>query len=220
MLYWKNVKNRSDIFSQTMKRFIICVVLSIFTIFVFISFYFAIEEYIVDREFGKCYASMKSLKKDLLEVDSDAVSPKEMILLNTDKASLNMDVTQIEIENIPLPTYTTASHKDGLQTINITYFGQETKGYKVSPSGKKVGFYYDNEAKTGYHGDVALGIMDVVTKRVNTVYEGGFKTSNWEWAGDEHVVVQYGCGTYCMYAYKINAKNGKVESEYFVYPEL
>ena len=73
MLYWKNVKSRSDIFSQTMKHFIVGVVLSIFTIFIFISFYFAIEEYIVDREFGKCYASMKSLKKDLLEIDNGVV---------------------------------------------------------------------------------------------------------------------------------------------------
>ena len=220
MLYWKNVKSRSDIFSQTMKHFIVGVVLSIFTIFIFISFYFAIEEYIVDREFGKCYASMKSLKKDLLEIDNGVISSKEVTLLSADKASLNIDVTQIEIENIPMPNYMPVSYKDGTETINITYFGQETKGYKVSPSGKQVGFYYDNGAKTGHHGDVALGTMDIETRKINTVYEGGFKTSDWEWDGDNHVVVQYGCGTYCMYAYKINVKNGKIESEYFVYPKL
>ena len=207
MLYWKNVKSRSDIFSQTMKHFIVGVVLSIFTIFIFISFYFAIEEYIVDREFGKCYASMKSLKKDLLEIDNGVVSSKEVMLLSAVKAHLNIDVTQIEIENIPRPTYTPASYKNGLETININYFGQRTNGYKVSPSGKKVGFYYDNALKTGNYGDIALAIMDTVTRKVKTVYEGGFKTSDWEWDGDNHVVVQYGCGTYCMYAYKINVKN-------------
>ncbi|PIR42404.1 hypothetical protein COV25_02625, partial [candidate division WWE3 bacterium CG10_big_fil_rev_8_21_14_0_10_35_32] len=194
-----------------MKHFIIYAILSVFIIFLSVSFYFAIEEYVVDREFGKCYVSIQSLKKDLLEVESDAVSPKEMVLLSTDKVSLNMDVTRIEIDNIPTPTYMPGLYKDGEETVSITYFGQETNGYKVSPSGKHVGFYYDNGAKTGYHGDIALGIMDVETRKVNTIYEGGFKTSNWEWAGDEHVVVQYGCGTYCMYAYKINIKNGKVE---------
>ena len=218
MIYCENENHPSRKISQTMKRFIICVVLSIFTIVLLTSFYFAIEEYMVDREFEKNSSLMKSLEKDLLEEDGDVSSSKEVMLLSAVKAPLNIDVTQIEIENIPMPNYMPVSYKDGTETINITYFGQETKGYKVSPSGKQVGFYYDNGAKTGHHGDVALGTMDIETRKINTVYEGGFKTSNWEWDGDNHVVVQYGCGTYCMYAYNINAKNGKVESEYFVYP--
>lgn len=202
-----------------MKHFIIYAILSAFIIFLSISFYFAIEEYVVDREFGKCYASIQSFKKDLLEEDKE-FGPRELILSETAEKIPVIDVTRIEIENIPSPTYLPALYKAGEETIRITYFGQETNGYKVSPSGKNVGFYYENGARTGYHGDVALGIMDLKTKKVKTIYEGDFRTSNWEWAGDEHVVVQYGCGTYCMYAYKINAKNGKVESEYFVYPKL
>ena len=79
-----------------MKHFIIYAILSAFIIFLSISFYFAIEEYVVDREFGKCYASIQSFKKDLLEEDKE-FGPRELILSETAEKIPVIDVSPVRL---------------------------------------------------------------------------------------------------------------------------
>lgn len=67
-------------------------------------------------------------------------------------------------------------------------------------------FYYPN----GDHiSEIALIIMDIKTQNFREVYRDDIRTSNWEWASPNHVIVYYNCGTACRYAHKIDVKTGK-----------
>ncbi|MBU4360601.1 hypothetical protein KKA66_01995 [Patescibacteria group bacterium] len=69
--------------------------------------------------------------------------------------------------------------------------------------------YYDNY--------IALMIMENENSQPRKVYQGDVHTSYWEWKDDKHVIVYYGCGTYCLYAYEIDIESEEVTDEYHVY---
>ena len=98
----------------------------------------------------------------------------------------------------------------------VTYHGKEISYTKYSSGKDKIGFYYES-SNYGTAEDLSLVIFDIPTRTMKEVYKGSYRTSFWEWNGEYHVIVYYGCGTQCLYAYKINIETGQRESEYHVY---
>lgn len=78
-----------------------------------------------------------------------------------------------------------------------------------SPSKEKLGFHYEHQDVPMVGGDVSVVIMDIANGDLREVYEGGFKTSYWEWLDENEIAVYYGCGTECMSVYIIDATTGK-----------
>lgn len=96
----------------------------------------------------------------------------------------------------------------------VTYKGERITNLEYAPQStvKKgellLGFYYDTQPDNP-GSDVALVIMNTDTGKMKEVYQGNFRTSNWEWDGSERVIVYYGCGTACLFAFKIDVNTGK-----------
>ncbi|MFH1187290.1 MAG: cell wall hydrolase [bacterium] len=78
-------------------------------------------------------------------------------------------------------------------------------------------FNDDYEKHKYYDNYIALIIRKNEFADPIEVYRGDVHTSSWEWSDNNHVIVYYGCGTECLYAYKINIETKKIESEYHVY---
>lgn len=91
------------------------------------------------------------------------------------------------------------------------YFQDLHKGDKV------YNFNSDYEKERYYNDYVALKIVKNEFADPIEVYRGDVHTSSWEWSDNKHVIVYYGCGTECLYAYKINIETKEIESEYHVY---
>jgi len=76
----------------------------------------------------------------------------------------------------------------------------------------------DEEIKADYYSNyIALMIMKNEDGDPIEVYRGDVHTSTWEWDDNKHVIVYYGCGTECLYAYKINIEAREIVDEYHVY---
>ena len=85
----------------------------------------------------------------------------------------------------------------------------------ANPSFKKIGFHFYPEDHS--LGDIVLAVVDLSQKEVREVYRGDTRTSNWEWKGDQAVIVKRSCGTGCMNAYVFDILTGKKIDEYRVY---
>lgn len=97
----------------------------------------------------------------------------------------------------------------------VTYNGHEVSFLQFSPAQDKLGFFfYPNDNGVS---DISLAIADIPKRTINEVYRKSIRTSNWEWDDDGHVIVYYGCGTQCLYAYRINLETGGIESGHHVY---
>lgn len=117
-----------------------------------------------------------------------------------------------------------------LRFAQLTNDGYPKSNLEVFSDGEMFGYYKllhkkgenynlnDEKISEDYYANyIALMIMKNGSVNPIEVYRGDVHTSNWEWGDNKHVVVYYGCGTECLYAYKINIDNGKVESGHHVY---
>jgi len=85
----------------------------------------------------------------------------------------------------------------------------------LSPSHQKLGlFYYPEDHSLG---ETVLAILDVEKKIVTEVYRGDTWTSNWEWKGNEAVIVRRSCGTECMAATVIDIQTQEIIEKYQIY---
>lgn len=91
-------------------------------------------------------------------------------------------------------------------------------GYYQDLHKRGEGYNHDSDkARQEYYSNyTALMIMENEDGNPYEVYKGDVHTSYWEWDDNKHVIVYYNCGTPCLYAYKINVKTKKIESEYHV----
>lgn len=89
----------------------------------------------------------------------------------------------------------------------------------LSPNKKKLGYFENLEDDNVYPHWVALKIVDLESGKIKEIYKGDYKTSNWRWENDKYAIVNYNCGTHCLYAYKIDAESGKVADSFYVYTE-
>ncbi len=163
-----------------------------------------------------------------------SIQSKNMIQLYSNRPPVKG--TPIDIRNIPIQIF-----KDGYENSRklpytddytvlfrdkhniarpIVYNGHNIIQLEYAPLGsprngeQRLGFYYRLQDFSA--SDIALVIFNVDTGETKEVYVGGFKTSTWEWDGDHQVIVYYGCGTACMYAYKIDVDTGKEVEGYHV----
>src|SRR3989344_5198141 len=89
----------------------------------------------------------------------------------------------------------------------LFYNKYEMSFINLSPSHKKLGFFFYPENNSP--GEIVLAVLDINQKIIKEVYRGDTWTSNWEWKGDEAVIVKRSCGTGCMNAVVINISTGK-----------
>ncbi|MDO8570643.1 MAG: hypothetical protein Q7R97_03605 [Candidatus Daviesbacteria bacterium] len=97
----------------------------------------------------------------------------------------------------------------------LFYNSHEVSFVGLSPSHKKLGFFFYPENNS--LGEIVLAILDIDQKIIKEVYRGNTWTSNWEWKGDEAIIVKHSCGTGCMNASVINISTGKNIEQYRVY---
>ena len=113
--------------------------------------------------------------------------------------------------------YQQVLYDDGYKQRKVIFNKSWINYLQFSPSKNKLGFYYEHYDYPTAGRDVSLVIIDISKQSIKEVYKGSFKTSSWEWDGENRVIVYYGGCTGCLYAYKINTEIGERESEYFVY---
>lgn len=104
---------------------------------------------------------------------------------------------------------------DGVVKRPLLYNGHDVSFARLSPSHKKLGFFFRPEDHS--LGEIVLAVLDVDKKIVKEIYRGNTRTSNWEWKGDEAVIIKHSCGTECMLAYVIDISTGKEIDKYRVY---
>lgn len=97
----------------------------------------------------------------------------------------------------------------------LVYKNRDVSFAQLSPSHKKLGFYFYLENHS--LGEIVLAVLDLDEKVVKEVYRGDNWTSNWEWKGDAEIIVKRSCGTGCMNAYVINIMTGEKVDSYRVY---
>ncbi len=97
----------------------------------------------------------------------------------------------------------------------LLYNGHDVSFTQLSPSHEKLGFFFRPEGHS--LGEIVLVISAINKKTVKEIYRGDTRTSNWEWKGDDAVIVKRSCGTGCMNAYVIDIMTGKKVDSYRVY---
>ena len=104
---------------------------------------------------------------------------------------------------------------DKKATYPLTYNNHTVGFIGLSPSHKKLGFYFYPEDHA--LSDIVLAVLDIDQKTINEVYKGDTWTSNWEWKGDMAIIVKRKCGTGCMNANVFDINTGKQVETYRVY---
>lgn len=97
----------------------------------------------------------------------------------------------------------------------ITYLGHRVESAHFSPSYTELGFFYLPEDH--FLSKINLAILNIDTKTVKDIYQGDTWTSNWEWKGDEAIIVKRKCGTRCMNVTVFDINTGKQLETYRVY---
>lgn len=97
----------------------------------------------------------------------------------------------------------------------LLYDSHDVSFVHLSPSHQRLGFFFYPENHS--LGEIILAVLDIDRKVVKEVYRGDTWTSNWEWKGDNALIVKRSCGTGCMNASVINVSTGKKIEEYRVY---
>lgn len=97
----------------------------------------------------------------------------------------------------------------------LFYGGHDVSFTGLSPSHKKLGFFFNPEDHS--LDESVLAVLDIDKRVVKEVYRGDTWTSNWEWKGDNSVIVKRSCGTGCMNAYVVDIDTGKKIDSYRVY---
>lgn len=97
----------------------------------------------------------------------------------------------------------------------LLYNSHEVSFIGLSPSHKKLGFFFYPENNS--LGEIVLAVLDIDQKIIKEIYHGDTWTSNWEWKGDEAVIVKRSCGTGCMNAIVIDVFTEKNIEQYRVY---
>lgn len=67
---------------------------------------------------------------------------------------------------------------------------------KVSPNGKYQAASYTGDYEDKYH-YYLIFITNLTNDRMNRIYSGDFRTSNWKWTEDNKIEITYDCGTGC-----------------------
>lgn len=118
------------------------------------------------------------------------------------------DITAMRVFDVAQEEYGNAWHiEDGLAR-KVAYLGEEISYLRRSPSKRFIGFFHDTSGDERAGKDVALEVMDIETKDVTMVYEGDYKTSDWEWIDDDQVIVYHNCGSPC-YSFTIMSTKGE-----------
>lgn len=97
----------------------------------------------------------------------------------------------------------------------LFYNNREVSFIGLSPSHNKLGFFFYPENNS--LGEIILAVLDIDQKIIKKIYHGDTWTSNWEWKGDDALIVKRSCGTGCMNAVVINISTGEKIEQYRVY---
>lgn len=125
----------------------------------------------------------------------------------------------INIQDIPSDNLTKDKLIEG-EYNRVFYFDKNIKRKVIfnrswieylqfSESKDMLGFYYEHNDFPKAWQDTSLVIMDIPSGNFKEIYSGDYRTSEWEWFDDNHVLVHYNCGTECNALYKININTGK-----------
>lgn len=88
-----------------------------------------------------------------------------------------------------------------IQTVNNDIVGNSRPqlllwSSEVSPNGKYRAASYTGDYVDRYH-YYQVFITDLTNDRMNRIYSGDFRTSNWKWTKDNKIEITYDCGTGC-----------------------
>lgn len=83
---------------------------------------------------------------------------------------------------------------------------------EVSPNGKYRAASYTGDYADRYH-YYQVFITDLTDDRMNRIYSGDFRTSNWKWTKDNKIEITYDCGTGCRATKIIGVDETVVHSE-------
>lgn len=83
---------------------------------------------------------------------------------------------------------------------------------EVSPNGKYRAASYTGNYADRYH-YYQVFITDLTDDRMNRIYSGDFRTSNWKWTKDNKIEITYDCGTGCRATKIIGVNETVVHSE-------
>lgn len=156
------------------------------------------------------------LRDDVRELSGDV---EDLIYLSSPSVTPCMEegkLKHIDIEDVSFLRGLSESRCGGVvlyddyRTKRLTkYQGQLISHLRFSPSSDKIGFFYKKPGQEYRVTDIELSIIDINTRVITKVYEGGFKGSNWEWLNNKEIVVYHDCGTECMTAFIIDAISGE-----------
>lgn len=83
---------------------------------------------------------------------------------------------------------------------------------EVSPNGKYRAASYTGDYADRYH-YYQIFITDLTNDRMNRIYSGDFRTSNWKWTKDNKIEITYDCGTGCRATKMMGVDETTVHSE-------
>lgn len=83
---------------------------------------------------------------------------------------------------------------------------------EVSPNGKYRAASYTGDYADRYH-YYQIFITDLTNDRMNRIYSGDFRTSNWNWTKDNKIEITYDCGTGCRATKMMGVDETTVHSE-------
>lgn len=126
-----------------------------------------------------------------------------------------LNLSQIKSWNLSKDQYQREIYINNGVEQPVFYNGYEISSALLSPSHRKLGFFFRPEDHSS--GEVVLAVLDTNQKVVKEIYRGDNWTSNWEWKGDEAVIIKRSCGTGCMNASVINVSTGEKIEQYRVY---
>lgn len=124
------------------------------------------------------------------------------------------EVSKADFQNISTEYYRVYLYSHGVKR-KVVYQGEEVSDLQISPSQKKLSFYYYPEGNS--LSDISLVVLDTSENSIKEVYRKSIRTSNYKWKNDETLAVNYSCGTACMYRYTVDANTGNVLDEFHIY---
>ncbi|MDA2936388.1 hypothetical protein MYX06_04190 [Patescibacteria group bacterium AH-259-L05] len=156
------------------------------------------------------------LRDDLRELSGDV---EDLVYLSSPSVTPCMEegkLKHIDIEDVSFLRGLAESRCGGVvlyddyRTKRLTmYQGQLISHLRFSPSSDKIGFFYKKPGQEYRVTDIELSIIDINTRVITKVYEGGFKGSNWGWLNNKEIVVYHDCGTECTTAFIIDTTSGE-----------
>ncbi|MDO9399634.1 MAG: cell wall hydrolase [bacterium] len=116
---------------------------------------------------------------------------------------LSKEEKTIDILETPLDKLVKGEYEEMFFIVNgkkqrVVYKNRGIDHLAISPTKKKVGFFYESGDYYEPCHKVALTVVNIQDKEAKKIYESDCKISRWEWVGDDQAAVYKNCGTECQ----------------------